>query len=68
MNTNSLITLAVAGAGEGLLWAVAPGLATVFGVVLALFVIASWREGVRARHPKAAAQFNLEDYQRRLAA
>lgn len=68
MNANSLIAVGVAVAGEGMLCAVAPGLATVVGVVLALFVIASWREGVRSKHPRASMQFNVEDFQRRLAA
>jgi hypothetical protein len=68
MNKNSLIGLGVAVAAEWLLWATAPGLATVTGVVLALFMIASWREGVRARQPRATARFNVEDFQRRLAA
>ena len=68
MNANSLIAVGVAVAGEGMLCAVAPGLATVIGVVLALFVIASWREGVRSKHPRASMQFNVEDFQRRLAA
>ena len=68
MNTNSLIALGVALAGERGLWAVAPGLATVIGIVFVLFVIASWREGTRARQPRASTQFNVEDFQRRLAA
>jgi hypothetical protein len=68
MNTNSLIAVGVAVAGEGVLWAVAPGLATVVGVMLALFVVGSWREGVRSKQPRTSMKFNVEDFQRRLAA
>jgi hypothetical protein len=68
MNTTSLTALGIGIAAEGLLWAVAPGLATIVGIIVALFIVASCREGIRTRHPLASAKFNVEDFQRRLAA
>jgi hypothetical protein len=68
MKTNPPMSLGIGIVAEGLLWALAPGLAMVVGVIVALFIIASWREGLRTKHPLASAQFNVEDFQRRLAA
>jgi hypothetical protein len=68
MQKNSLMIVAGAIAVEGVLWALAPGLATMTGAVLGLFIIASWREGSRMKHPTACTTLNVEDFQRRLAA
>jgi hypothetical protein len=65
MKNNSLVLLMGTAAAESLLWLMAPGLATVVGVVLGLFMIASWREGGRMRHPRACTSFNVDDFQRR---
>ena len=66
MKSNSLMLLMGTVVGEGMLWLVAPGLATVAGVVLGLFTIASWREGSRLKRAKACTGFNVDDFQRRL--
>jgi hypothetical protein len=39
----------------------------VVGVVLGLFMVASWCEGSR-RHSRACASFNTDDFQRRSSA
>jgi hypothetical protein len=67
MNRNSLMLLMGTLAAESILWLVVPGLATVVGVVLGLFMVASWREGSR-RHSSACASFGAEDFQRRSSA
>jgi hypothetical protein len=68
MKNNSLMIVAGAVAAEGVLWGLAPGLATMMGVVLGLFVIALWREGASMSHPTTCTKFNVEDFQRRMAA
>ena len=66
MKNNSMILLMGTLVAEGMLWMVAPGLATVAGVVLGLFTIASWREGSRMRHTSVSVGSSVEDFQRRL--
>ena len=66
MKSNSLMLLAGALAVEGILWLLAPGLATVAGVVLGLFAIASRHEGARMKHSRASNNFGVDDFQRRL--
>jgi hypothetical protein len=68
MKNNSLMLLMGTVAAEGMLWLVAPGLATMAGVVLGLFAIASWRDGSSMRHSKACTSFNVDDFQRRSSA
>jgi hypothetical protein len=65
MKSNSLMLLAGTVVAESMLWLVAPGLATMAGVVLALFTIASWREGHNTKHPRSCTSFNVDDFQRR---
>jgi len=65
MKSNSLMLIAGTLAAESMLWLVAPGLATMAGVVLALFTIASWREGARTKGPRACTSFNVDDFERR---
>jgi hypothetical protein len=65
MKNNSLMLLMGTLAVESLLWMMAPGLATVAGVVLGLFTVASWCEGGRVRNPRACTSFNVDDFQRR---
>ena len=68
MKNNSLILLMGTVAAESMLWFVAPGLATMAGVVLGLFAIASWCDGAGMRRSKACATFNVDDFQRRSSA
>jgi hypothetical protein len=68
MKNKSLMLLMGTAAAEGVLWLLAPGLATVVGVVFGLSTIASWREGSRMRHPRACMNFNVDDFQRRSGA
>jgi hypothetical protein len=69
MKNNSLMLLMGTLAAEGILWKVAPGLATMAGVVLGLFMIASWCEGSKAKHSNASTiSNNVEDFQRRVGA
>ena len=65
MKNNSMMLVMGTLAAEGILWMVAPGLATVTGVVLGLFVIASWREGSKTRQSGTSTNFNVDDFQRR---
>lgn len=68
MKSNSLMFLMGTVAAESMLWIVAPGLATVAGVVLGLFAIASWRDGARMRRSRVCASFSVDDFQRRSSA
>jgi hypothetical protein len=68
MKTNSLMLLVGTVAAESMLWLVAPGLATMTGVVLALSAIASWREAAGIRRSKVCSSLNVDDFQRRLSA
>jgi hypothetical protein len=66
MKINAIMLLVGTVAAEGMLWLVAPGLATMAGVVLGLFAIASQREGARIRNSRASNSFSVDDFQRRL--
>jgi hypothetical protein len=53
-------------AGLGVLWFLFPGLAATAGVVLGLFAIACWREGLGPRSPRLNS-ISVADFQRRLS-
>jgi len=65
MKSNSLMLLMGTLVAGGVLWQVAPGLATMAGVVLGLFTIASWHEGSRMRDSMGCTNFSVDDFQRR---
>jgi len=67
MNTNSLKSLMIPTAVLGVLWFLAPSLAAMAGVVLGLFAIACWREGVGVRTTMVQGSVSMDDYQRRLS-
>ena len=64
---NSLIRATGLLAGLGTLWLLAPSLAAMASVVLGLFAIACWREGVGARPTRFDDNGSVDDFQRRLS-
>jgi hypothetical protein len=65
MKNNSLMRFTGLLAGLGILWLLAPSLAAMAGVVLGLFAIACWREGVGAKSTGLQSA-SVADFQRRL--
>jgi hypothetical protein len=65
MNANSWLFLIWTATGGTILWLLAPGLATVLGVVLGLFAIASWKEGAKTRNMFISN--NIDDFKQRVS-
>jgi hypothetical protein len=62
MKNNSLMLPVVPLVGLGVLWFLAPSLAVMAGVVLGLFAIACWREGVGIRPTRLHNSVSVDDF------